>query len=122
MQCLRSMAATASLPELPDRLVAQVAAEQPTRQDAAELANLRYVSDDEPGFSREIRGKRTIYRDPEGGVVRDAATLTRIRALVIPGLDTRLDLPARRRARAGYRPGPPRTQAVSLSPTLGPGP
>ncbi|AMY08034.1 DNA topoisomerase type I [Luteitalea pratensis] len=84
------MAATASLPELPDRLVAQVAAEQPTRQDAAELANLRYVSDDEPGFSREIRGKRTIYRDPEGGVVRDAATLTRIRALVIPPAWTRV--------------------------------
>ena len=77
-------------PELPDRLVARAAAEQPSGQDAAELVDLRYVSDDEPGMTREIRGKRTIYRDPDGRVVRDAATLARIRALVIPPAWTRV--------------------------------
>lgn len=78
------MAATALLAELPDRLVARAAVEQPAGEEAADLADLRYVSDDEPGITRETRGKRTVYRDADGRVVRDAATLARIRALVIP--------------------------------------
>jgi DNA topoisomerase-1 len=87
---MRAMPATASLPELSPRLVARAAAEQPTGEDAADLANLRYVSDDQPGITRESRGKRTTYRDPENRVVRDAATLERIRLLVIPPAWTRV--------------------------------
>jgi DNA topoisomerase-1 len=84
------MAATASLPELPNRVVARAAAEQPVKQDAADLVDLRYVSDDEPGITREAKGKRLVYRDPDGRVVRDAATLARIKALVIPPAWTRV--------------------------------
>ncbi len=83
------MAAVASLPELP-RVVAHAAAEQPTAQEAAELADLRYVSDDEAGITRAIKSRRTLYRDPKGRVVRDAATLARIRSLVIPPAWTRV--------------------------------
>jgi DNA topoisomerase-1 len=78
------MASPAALAELPERLVARAAAEQPVGEEAADLAQLRYVSDDEPGLTRETRGKRVVYRNAEGRVVRDAATLARIRALVIP--------------------------------------
>ena len=95
MQWADAMAATASLSELPDRLVARAAAEQPTGEEAAELANLRYVSDDEPGITRESRAKRTIYRDANGRIVRDAATRARIRALVIPPAWTRVWICAR---------------------------
>ena len=84
------MPASAAVPDLAHRLVARAAAEQPTGQDAAELAALRYVSDDDAGITRETRGKRTIYRDPDGRVVRDAGTLARIRALVIPPAWTRV--------------------------------
>ncbi len=84
------MPATAASPVLPDRLVARAAAEQPTGEAAADLAQLRYVSDDEPGLTREVRGKRTVYRDAEGRVMRDASTLARIRGLVIPPAWTRV--------------------------------
>ncbi len=84
------MPATAALPALPDRLAARAAAEQPTGEAAAELAQLRYVSDDQPGLTRAVRGTRTTYRDPDGRVVRDAETLARIRALVIPPAWTRV--------------------------------
>lgn len=48
------------------------------------LRGLRYSSDDQPGITRVARGTGFAYRRPEGGVVRDAATLARIRALAIP--------------------------------------
>jgi DNA topoisomerase-1 len=50
---------------------------------AASVA-LRHTSDDEPGIVRIKRGKGFLYREPGGGIVRDAATLSRIRALAIP--------------------------------------
>jgi DNA topoisomerase-1 len=78
------MGATASGADLSDRLVARAATEQPAGEEAADLANLRYVSDNEPGITRESRGKRIVYRDADGRVIRDAATLARIRGLVIP--------------------------------------
>src|SRR3954469_20282297 len=51
---------------------------------AAEQANLRYVSDESPGISRKKSGKNFQYIDAHGKVVRDADTLNRIRSLVIP--------------------------------------
>ena len=45
---------------------------------------LRYVTGETPGIRREIRRGKTVYLQPQGGVVRDAATLRRIGALVIP--------------------------------------
>jgi DNA topoisomerase-1 len=51
---------------------------------AATAVALRHTGDDAPGLRRQKRGKRFTYRDARGRVVRDAATLSRIRALAIP--------------------------------------
>ncbi|MBT2767225.1 DNA topoisomerase IB [Stenotrophomonas sp. ISL-67] len=51
---------------------------------AARDAGLHYVSDEQPGLARRRTGKGFSYRDADGHVVRDAATLARIRALAIP--------------------------------------
>ena len=51
---------------------------------AAKAVGLHYVVDGEPGLSRVRRGKSFSFRDAKGRTVRDARTLDRIRALVIP--------------------------------------
>ena len=55
----------------------------PAASQAAE-AGLVYVSDADPGIARKRAGTGFSYRQPNGEVVRDAATLDRIRALAIP--------------------------------------
>ncbi len=45
---------------------------------------LTYCSDQFPGLTRVRAGKGFSYRDAEGRTVRDASTLSRIRALAIP--------------------------------------
>src|SRR5687767_3069900 len=52
--------------------------------DAAGEAGLRYVSDEAPGISRRRKGRGLSYRLPQGGPIRDSATLARIRSLAIP--------------------------------------
>ncbi|MDQ6748369.1 MAG: DNA topoisomerase IB, partial [Candidatus Dormibacteraeota bacterium] len=51
---------------------------------AAEAAGLRYVSDAEPGITRQRVGKGFRYRWPDGTPVSDRPTLTRVRRLAIP--------------------------------------
>ncbi len=51
---------------------------------AAKSAGLRYVSDQMPGIRRIGSGKTFRYLGPNGRVIRDAATLARIRSLAIP--------------------------------------
>jgi DNA topoisomerase-1 len=51
---------------------------------AASSAGLRYVHDYQPGIARRKRGKHFHYVDADGHAVKDAATLTRIKSLVIP--------------------------------------
>jgi DNA topoisomerase-1 len=51
---------------------------------SAQTAGLRYVHDDQPGIGRVRFGRGFRYIDSEGQVVRDPATLQRIRSLVIP--------------------------------------
>ena len=54
---------------------------------AAETARLHCVSDHTPGITRERIGDGKdgfLYRDPQGLLIRDAATLARIRALAVP--------------------------------------
>jgi DNA topoisomerase I len=51
---------------------------------AASEAGLRHVSDAAPGLRRERAGDTLVYRDADGRVVDDEATLQRIRALAIP--------------------------------------
>jgi DNA topoisomerase-1 len=53
-------------------------------RDAAEAAGLRYVSDDELGFTRRRAGRGFAYFDTSGKVIRDKATLKRVRALAVP--------------------------------------
>jgi DNA topoisomerase-1 len=51
---------------------------------AAKRAALRYVNDSMPGITRHIARNGLDYRLPDGSLVRDIATLKRIRALAIP--------------------------------------
>jgi DNA topoisomerase-1 len=51
---------------------------------SAKAAGLRYAVVAEPGISRQRRGKGFVYRNPQGRIVKDAKTLARIRALVLP--------------------------------------
>ncbi len=50
----------------------------------AVAASLRYVTDDGPGIHRRRSGKGFVYLATNGKPVRDATTMERIRALVIP--------------------------------------
>lgn len=51
---------------------------------SAQTANLRYVTGERPGILRRRRGKGFYYVGADGKLVRDKATLQRIRSLVIP--------------------------------------
>jgi DNA topoisomerase-1 len=53
------------------------------REDARN-SGLRYLGDDHPGIGRQSFRGRFRYRDADGKVVRDKATLDRIRHLAIP--------------------------------------
>jgi DNA topoisomerase-1 len=53
-------------------------------EHSARRAGLRYVTGSEPGLSRQRRGRGFSYLTAQGRVVRDRATLERIRSLVIP--------------------------------------
>nr|WP_227679787.1 DNA topoisomerase IB [Psychrobacter frigidicola] len=50
----------------------------------AQRANLRYVSDDEPGYTRIRWGRGFTYRDVVGKTVKDKVLRQRFDALVIP--------------------------------------
>jgi DNA topoisomerase-1 len=65
----------------PRRKTAEPAADP---AEAAASAGLRYVSDTRPGIRRRRAGKGFSYVDALGNVVRDRATLDRIRSLAIP--------------------------------------
>jgi DNA topoisomerase-1 len=52
--------------------------------DAAEEAGLRYVTDEQPGYTRKRKGKSFVYYDTEGKLIRDEPRLLRIRRLAIP--------------------------------------
>ena len=52
--------------------------------ESAQAAGLRYTTDTNPGYRRKGHGSRATYLTPEGRPLRDAATLERIRKLVIP--------------------------------------
>jgi DNA topoisomerase-1 len=52
--------------------------------DAAEEAGLRYVSDDQPGYTRKGKGDDFEYLDLEEKAIRDEQRLLRIRRLAIP--------------------------------------
>jgi DNA topoisomerase-1 len=53
-------------------------------ETVAEDAGLRYVSDEQPGYTRQRRGKKFAYFDPEGKEVRDETRILRFDRLGIP--------------------------------------
>jgi DNA topoisomerase-1 len=53
-------------------------------QECARVAQLRYVSPDEPGLTRLRRGRGFTYRDANGAPVMDPAVRARIAQLAIP--------------------------------------
>jgi DNA topoisomerase I len=61
-----------------------VAADEPNPEGQARAAGLHYTTDATPGIRRAGSAKRPRYLAPGGRPVRDAATLARIRSLVIP--------------------------------------
>ena len=50
----------------------------------ADRAGLTYISDEEPGIRRVLRGKGFAYLDPKGRTVRDPETRRRIKRLAVP--------------------------------------
>ena len=52
--------------------------------EVAEDAGLRYVSDEQPGYTRKAKGDDFEYFDVEGKAIRDETRLLRIRRLAIP--------------------------------------
>ena len=52
--------------------------------ESAEDAGLRYVSDEQPGFSRQRKGDDFEYFDTKGKPIRDEQRLLRIKRLAIP--------------------------------------
>ncbi|HEV8422897.1 MAG TPA: DNA topoisomerase IB, partial [Chthoniobacterales bacterium] len=53
-------------------------------ETVAEDAGLRYVSDEQPGYTRQRRGKKFAYFDQEGKEVRDETRILRFDRLGIP--------------------------------------
>src|SRR2546426_11058641 len=53
-------------------------------EEAAEEAGLRYVSDDQPGYTRKAKGDDFEYFDTEGKPICDEQRLLRVKGLAIP--------------------------------------
>ena len=53
-------------------------------EEAAAEAGLRYVSDEQPGYSRRRQGRKFVYFDTEGKQIRDEARILRLNRLAIP--------------------------------------
>jgi DNA topoisomerase-1 len=64
--------------------VSKPMASSPEALASAREAGLRYVGDGTVGISRESRGSTVRYRDVNGLVIKDPATLARIKRLAIP--------------------------------------
>ncbi len=52
--------------------------------NSAKAAGLRYATCEKAGITRHRKGKSFVFKDPKGRVIRDAKTLARVRALVLP--------------------------------------
>jgi DNA topoisomerase-1 len=52
--------------------------------DSAQEAGLRYVGDDQPGYTRKANGNDFEYFDTEGKRIRDEQRLLRIKRLAVP--------------------------------------
>ena len=46
--------------------------------------DLTYVSDDGPGYTRRMKGKKFVYCEPDGSIITDPIILNRLNEIVIP--------------------------------------
>src|SRR4051812_47005857 len=53
-------------------------------EELARIAKLRYILDEEPGFSRALNGKGFLYYNGQGSRLRDRRHIARIETLAIP--------------------------------------
>ncbi|MEO6872869.1 MAG: DNA topoisomerase IB [Chthoniobacterales bacterium] len=53
-------------------------------EEVAEEAGLRYVSDDQPGYTRKKHGKKFTYFDTHGKEIKDETRILRLNRLAIP--------------------------------------
>jgi DNA topoisomerase-1 len=53
-------------------------------REAADLAGLRYVSDDKPGIRRRRSGKGFVYLRPNGARLTDGEAIRRLKSLAVP--------------------------------------
>ena len=53
-------------------------------EEAAEEAGLRYVSDEDPGYTRQRRGRKFVYFDTAGKEILDETRILRLNRLAIP--------------------------------------
>lgn len=53
-------------------------------EEVAEDAGLRYVNDNQPGYTRKRRGRKFTYFDTDGKAIRDEARVLRLNRLAIP--------------------------------------
>lgn len=53
-------------------------------EEVAEEAGLRYVSDEQPGYTRKRRGQKFIYFDTAGKEIKDETRVLRLNRLAIP--------------------------------------
>jgi DNA topoisomerase-1 len=53
-------------------------------REAADLAGLRYVSDDKPGIRRRRSGKGFVYLQRNGARLADGETIRRLKSLAVP--------------------------------------
>jgi DNA topoisomerase-1 len=63
---------------------AQILISATTPEELALLAHLRYVSDQEPGFTRSRNGHGFVYQDPTGRPLTSESKITRVESLAIP--------------------------------------
>jgi DNA topoisomerase-1 len=56
----------------------------PDPEEVAEEAGLRYISDEQPGYTRKAKGDDFEFFDTEGKRIRDETRLLRIKRLAIP--------------------------------------
>src|SRR5438309_7625863 len=61
-----------------------LSATDPDAKRSAQAAGLRYVNDNSPGIVRLQSGDGFCYKNARGHKIRNAATLWRIKSLVIP--------------------------------------
>lgn len=77
------MPAAASRLKTEKKKIAQLEID-PDAVEVAEDAGLRYVSVEQPGYTRKQKGDDFDYFDTEGKIIRDETRLLRIRRLAIP--------------------------------------